>query len=71
MSLIILLILLLVVVFIPSSIAFEFEDGDNITSRIVEEEEIILSSSNSKDIYFDVSAPKGGDGSKNKPYNQF
>ena len=71
MSVIILSILLLVVVFIPSSIAFELEDGDNITSRIVEEEEIILSSSNSKDIYFDVSAPKGGDGSKNKPYNQF
>ena len=47
------------------------EEGDNITSRVIEEEEIVLSSSNSKDIYFDISAPNGGDGSKDNPYNQF
>ena len=56
---------------IPSSIAYEVEGGDNITSRVIEEDEILLRTSASNDIYFDVSAPDGGDGSKNNPYNQF
>ena len=55
----------------PSSIAYELEGDVNTTSRFVEEEELILSSSNSKDVYFDISAPNGGDGSKDHPYNQF
>ncbi len=63
--------LLLLFIIIPSSIAYEIEGDDNITSRVVEEEEVILRSSNSKDIYFDISAPNGGDGSKDNPYNQF
>lgn len=71
MSLIIITIFLLIIILIPSSIAYELEDGDNIIYRVIEEEEVILSSSNSKDIYFNVSAPNGGDGSKYNPYNQF
>ena len=70
-SLIIIAIFLLFIVLIPSSIAFELEEGDNITSRVIEEEEIVLTSSKSNDIYFDISAPSGGDGSKGNPYNQF
>ena len=70
-SLIIIAIFLLSIVLIPSSIAFELEEGDNITSRVIEEEEIVLTSSKSNDIYFDISAPNGGDGSKDNPYNQF
>ena len=69
-SLIIIAIFLLFIVLIPSSIAFELEEGDNITSRLIEEE-IVLTSSKSNDIYFDASAPSGGDGSKDNPYNQF
>ena len=62
-------IFLLLIFVVPSSIAFELEDGDNITSRVIEEDEIILRASN--DIYFDASAPSGGDGSKENPYNLF
>lgn len=58
-------------VLIPSSIAYELEEGDNITSRVVEEDELNLRSSNSKDIYFDASAKENGDGSKENPYNVF
>ena len=63
--------LLLLFIIMPSSIAYELEGDVNTTSRFVEEEELILSSSNSKDVYFDISAPNGGDGSKDHPYNQF
>ena len=62
-------IFLLIIFVVPSSIAFELEGGDNITSRVIEEEEFILRTSN--DIYFDASAPDGGDGSKDNPYNLF
>ena len=64
-------IVLLIMVVIPSSIAYEVEGGENITSRVIEEDEILLRASASNDIYFDASAPAGGDGSKNNPYNQF
>ena len=62
-------IFLLVILVVPSSIAYELEKGDNITSRVIEEEEMILGGTN--DIYFNASAPSGGDGSKDSPYNLF
>ena len=62
--------LLLLIIVIPSSIAYELESDDNISSRVIEEDEIILGKSDSKDIYFDISAPNDGDGSKENPYNQ-
>ena len=70
-SLMIIAIFLLIMVVIPSSIAYEVEGGENITTRVIEEDEILLRASASNDIYFDASAPAGGDGSKNNPYNQF
>ncbi len=53
-------IVLLIMVVIPSSIAYEVEGGENITSRVIEEDEILLRASASNDIYFDASAPAGG-----------
>ena len=61
-------IFLLIMVVIPSSIAYDVEGGENITSRVIEEDKILLRASASNDIYFDASAPAGGDGSKNNPY---
>ena len=67
-SLILILVFLLFIVILPSTVAYECIDQTNVTSRAVEEEEILLRDSN--EVYFDSSAPDGGDGSKENPYNK-
>ena len=67
-SLLIISVFLLFIVILPSTVAYECVDQTNVTSRVVEEEEILLRNLN--EVYFDSSAPDGGDGSKENPYNE-